>query len=139
MQDNFLKVKQYVEREPYVNLLGMELVELKEGYSLVEMGAKKDFENIFSITHGGAIFSLADVAFGAAANSYGRVAVAISININYLRPARTGDMLRAEAREISRGKNVATYEIVVKNEKGKQIATSQATAFLKDEKIDLTK
>jgi len=137
MQNNFLKVKEYVEKEPYVRLLGIKLLELKEGYSLVEMKASKDFENIFSITHGGAIFSLADVAFGAAANSYGKVAVAISININYLRPSRSGETLRAEAREISRGRKIATYEIDVSNNEGKKIATSQATAFLKGEKIDL--
>lgn len=139
MQSNFSKVKEYVEREPYVKLLGIKLIKLGEGYSEVEMKASGDFENIFSITHGGAIFSLADVAFGSAANSYGRVAVAINININYLRPARTGDTLRAVAKEISRGKNVATYEIVVSNDKGKSIATSQATAFLKDKEIDLSR
>ena len=136
MSDKLLeKIKKNIEQEPYVKLFGIKVIELKQGYSLVEMKTLKEYENIFSITHGGAVFSLMDVAFGSAANSYGTIAVALDININYIRPAVTGDTLRAEAKEVSRGNTISTYNIVVKNGSGKTIASSQAVAFLKKEKL----
>jgi len=76
-----------------------------------------------------------DVAFGSAVNSYGTVAVALDININYIRPSVTGDMLRAEAKEVSRGNTIATYNIIVKNNSNKIIASSQAVAYLKKDKL----
>ena len=136
MSDKLLeKIKKNIEQEPYVKLFGIKVIELKQGYSLVEMKTLKKYENIFSITHGGAVFSLMDVAFGSAANSYGTVAVALDININYIRPAVTGDILRAEAKEVSRGNTISTYNIIVKNSSNKVIASSQAVAFLKKEKL----
>jgi acyl-CoA thioesterase len=75
------------------------------------------------------------VAFSSASNSYGTIAVALDININYIRPAVTGDILRAEAKEVSRGKSTATYNIIVRNASNKIIASSQAIAFLKKEKL----
>ena len=129
------KLKQNVEEEPYAKLFNIKIIELNQGHSIAEMKVLKKYENIFSITHGGAIFSLVDVAFSSAANSYGTVAVALDININYIRPSTTGDILRAEVKEVSRGNTVATYNIVVKNSSDKTVASSQAVAFLKKDKL----
>jgi acyl-CoA thioesterase len=129
------KIKKNIEEEPYAKLFGIKVVELRQGYSLVEMKALKKYENIFSITHGGAVFSVMDVAFGSAANSYGTVAVALDVNINYVRPAVTGDILRAEAKEVSRGSKIATYNVTVRNGLGKVVASSQAVAFLKKDRL----
>lgn len=134
-KDLLEKIKQNVEKEPYARLFNIKIIELDEGHSVAEMKVLKDYENFFSITHGGAIFSLVDVAFGSAANSYGTVAVALDININYIRPSVTGDMLRAEAKEVSRGNTIATYNIIVKNNSNKIIDSSQAVAYLKKDKL----
>jgi acyl-CoA thioesterase len=136
MSEKFLKkIKKSIEEEPYAKLFGIKVIELRQGYSLVEMRALKKYENIFSITHGGAVFSLMDVAFGSAANSYGTVAVALDVNINYIRPAVTGDILRAEAKEVSRGNKIATYNVIVRNSSNKVVASSQAVAFLKKDRL----
>jgi acyl-CoA thioesterase len=136
MSEQFLKkIKKSIEEEPYAKLFGIKVIELRQGYSLVEMKALKKYENIFSITHGGAVFSLMDVAFGSAANSYGTVAVALDVNINYIRPAVTGDILRAEAKEVSRGNKIATYSVIVRNSSNKVVASSQAVAFLKKDRL----
>lgn len=116
MKKDYLEIiKENIESEPYVILFGIKVLELKKGYSLVQMKAKKNYDNIFSITHGGAIFSLVDVAFGSAANSYGTVAVALNVSINYMKSVLAGDTLTAEATEISRGRKIATYNIIVRN------------------------
>ncbi|MCJ7666063.1 MAG: PaaI family thioesterase, partial [Actinobacteria bacterium] len=128
-------IKKNIEKEPYVKLFGMKVLELRQGYSKVQMKAKKEHLNLHLTTHGGAIFSLVDVAFGSAANSYGNIAVALNIDINYIRPSNPGDILTAEATEVSRGRTVGTYNILVKNGQGKIVASSQAIAFIKKEKL----
>ncbi len=128
-------IKENVEKEPYVKLFDMKVLELKQGYSKVQMKAKKDHLNLHLTTHGGAVFSLVDVAFGSAANSYGNIAVALNIDINYIRPSKPGDILTAEAIEVSRGRTVATYNVLVRNGQDKIVASSQAIAFIKKEKL----
>ena len=109
------KIRKHVEKEPYVRLLDIKILELEPGFSVTRMTADKDLNNLHSTTHGGAIFSLVDVAFGSAANSYGIVTVALNVDINYIRPSLPGDVLTATATEVNRGKTVGTYNVVVKN------------------------
>jgi acyl-CoA thioesterase len=137
MQDKELlkSVKENIENEPYAKLLGIKVLLLEPGHSRVAMEVSADFGNIFGITHGGAVFSLVDVAFGSAANSYGTVAVALNVSINYIKPANTGDVLTAEAQEISRSKKVASFFIKAQNQSGEIIATAQSVAYLKNERL----
>ena len=129
-------IKKNIEDEPYARLFGIKIIDLKKGYSLVTMKSKKDYDNIFKIKHWGAIFSLLYVAFGSAGNSYWTVAVALNISINYLKSACAGDILIAEAREMSRSNKIASYSITVKNEtSGEIIASAQTVAYLKNEKL----
>ena len=134
-KDILESIKENVEKEPYVKLFGIKVLELRQGYSKVQMKAKKDHLNLHRNTHGGAIFSLVDVAFGSAANSYGNIAVALNIDINYTRPSNPGEILTAEATEVIRGRTIGTYNILVKNGQDKTIASSQAIAFIKKEKL----
>lgn len=129
------KVKENVEREPYVKLFGIKILELKPGYCRAQMKVKQDHKNLHSTTHGAAIFSLIDVAFGAAANSYGNITVALNVAINYIRPSNPGDILTAVASEVSRGKTIGIYNIIVKNGCDKIIASGQATGFIKNERL----
>jgi len=89
--------------------------------------------NLHNVAHGGAIFTLADVAFAAAGNSHGRKAVAMSMNINYRSPVKEGMNLIAEASEESIGRKTALYRMTVKTEDGKLIASSQGTVFIMNE------
>lgn len=129
------KIKEHVEKEPYVRLFDIKVLELKPGYSIARMKAKDKHKNLHSTTHGGAIFSLIDVAFGSAANSYGIVTVALNIEVNYIRPSISGDVLTATATEVSRGKTVGTYNIIVKNDRNKVVASSQCIGFIMGKKL----
>jgi acyl-CoA thioesterase len=128
-------IKQNIETEPYARYLGIKVLELSEGHSIVSMEVRKEYDNIFGITHGGAVFSLLDVAFGSAANSYGTIAVAININVSYIKPSLNGNVLTAEANEVSRSNRISNFSIIVKNEKGEILAVSQAVAYLKKDKL----
>ncbi|MBM3708176.1 MAG: hotdog fold thioesterase [Actinobacteria bacterium] len=132
-------IKKNIEEEPYAKLFGIKVLKLEEGHSKVTMKVKKDYNNIFGITHGGAVFSLLDVAFGSAANSYGTVAVALNINVNYLKPSLSGDLLTAEAKEVAKSNKISTFNIIVKNGSGEIVAVAQTIAYQKNEKLPFLK
>ncbi|MEN6423010.1 MAG: hotdog fold thioesterase [Smithella sp.] len=136
MQKNVTgRIREKVETEPFAGKLGLKVVALEPGYSKVEMKVSPEMANIFGATHGGAILSLIDEAFETASNSHGVLAVALNVNIQYLRPAGKGDLLTAEAREVSRSKRISTNQIDVKNAAGRQIAGAQCMAFIKGDKL----
>jgi acyl-CoA thioesterase len=110
--------------------LGIKLVEAKDGYARVSMKVEKKHTNALGFTHGGAIFSLADYAFAHACNSGDNVAVAVQVNINYLRPSVEGDVLTGEATRVSDGKTMGLYNVTVKN-KEKTVAFFSGLAFKK--------
>ena len=124
-----------VANEGYADKLGLRLVELTPGHAVVEMVPQKNTDNIFGMVHGGAIFSLVDEAFQVSCNSHGTMAVALSVNIIYHNPPKEGECLRAESREIHRSRKTATYDIRVKDENDVLIASCQALAYRKKDKL----
>jgi acyl-CoA thioesterase len=120
-----------VEQEPFAQKFGLKLVELDAGYSRVEMIVTQDMENMFGIAHGGALFALIDEAFETASNSHGTVAVALSMTVNYIAPPAVGSQLAAEAREFSRTRKTANYDIRVHDDQGQLIASCQALVYRK--------
>ena len=124
-----------VEKEGYANKLGMKLLQLEPGYALVEMTPRPDTRNLFGMIHGGAIFSLIDEAFQLSCNSHGTIALALSMNVTYHRPADPDGTLRAESKEIHRSRKIATYEIRVWDSEKTLISTCLATAYRKGEPL----
>src|SRR5512136_1417098 len=95
-------IQQGVKREPFAQMMKMELVTLEEGFSAVEMIYEPEtMDNIFNRAHGGAIFSLIDEAFETVCQTCGVVTVALNVNVTYVASPESGARLRAEAREIS--------------------------------------
>ena len=119
------------EKEPFAKGLGLDLIELKEGYAAVEMVCTKEMENIFQMTHGGAIFTLIDEAFQLACNSHGTVAVALNVSVTYHMAPAPESRLRAEAKEIARTRKTGSYYITVQDQHGNLIASCQALAYRK--------
>ncbi len=119
-----------VRKEPFARALEMELVELDLGYSAVEMiYHPKTMDNIYGRAHGGVIFGLIDEAFEAAGQTEGTVAVALNVSVTYVSSPKPGERLRAEARQVSRTKKTAGFDIKVTDKAGQLIATCQALAY----------
>lgn len=123
-----------VAEEPYPRLLGIRLRDVDEGYAVCEMEYTPAMANISGIAHGGAIFSLIDEAFEISSNSHENVAVALNINVTYMRPPRPNTLLVAESKEINRTKKTASYHITVKDGEN-LIAACQALVYIKDDPI----
>ena len=120
----------HILKDPFVRKLGARFEAIKPGYSRVALTVTEDMRNFHGMTHGGLIFALADMAFSAASNSNGQVAVALSGSINFLKASRPGDHLVAEARKIQGGGRTAVYAITVREAAGGTvIACKQATVY----------
>jgi acyl-CoA thioesterase len=109
----------------FARLLGMEIVEVSEGYSRVTMDCAGKL-NPGCVAHGGAIFSLADQAFGIAANCCGVHRVAVSVSIQYIAPAK--GKLVAVARRVADNGTCDTYRVMV-HEGERPVAEFTGVAF----------
>jgi len=119
-----------VATEPFAQKMGMKLVDLERGYSKVEMDYLPDaMDNIYQRAHGGAIYALIDEAFETSCQTHGTVAVALNINVSYTASPEPGARLTAEAKEITRSKKIAHYDISVIDDTGRLIASAKTIAF----------
>jgi acyl-CoA thioesterase len=109
--------------------LGMRLGEVAPGRARVSMRVRADMVNGHDICHGGLVFALADSAFAFACNSYNEATVAASAAIDFLAPARAGDELTAEARELWRTRRNGIYEITVCNQRGERLALFRGRSY----------
>ncbi len=118
-----------VDKEPFARKFDLKLVDLDTGYSKVEMKFTPDMANIYGQAHGGALFALIDEAFETASNSHGTMAVALNMSITYIAAPEAGARLTAEAREFSRTRKTANYDIKVHDQDGNLIASSTALVY----------
>lgn len=124
------------KKDTYSNFIGATLEAVEPGYCRVSVQVTGAMLNFHGTTHGGIVFGLADIAFAAACNSHGQAAVAISMDIHYLNPSRQGDLLVAEAKEVSKSAATALYDITVtEKNRNETIAKIQAMAYRKRERI----
>ena len=128
-------LKEHFLEEPYARTFGIEIVELEAGRALMQMQTSQRMNNLFGMIHGAAIYSLLDAAFELAVNSHGTVAVALSVNVNYLNAALPGEMLQAEARETNLSRKISACEIRVTGKDGRLVASAQALAYRKKDKL----
>ena len=104
------------ENDKVAAWLGVEILEVRPGYARMAMSVREDMLNAAGVCQGGATFAFADFAFAVAANSHGRVALAVSAQIYYPAAARLGDRLVAEAQEVNLTEKTGLYEITVRRE-----------------------
>jgi acyl-CoA thioesterase len=102
--------------------LGMRLDEVGPGRAVMVMSVRADMLNGHGSCHGGYIFALADSTFAFACNSRNRVTVAAGCHIDYLAPAREGELLRAEGVERTLGGRTGIYDITITNPSGATVA-----------------
>jgi acyl-CoA thioesterase len=102
------------DRDHAAQAAGVEIVEPGPGRSVARLTVRPDMVNGHDIAHGGYVFLLADTAFAYACNGYGPIVVARSCHIEFLAPARSGDVLEAEATERTRAGRNGIYDVAVR-------------------------
>ena len=109
--------------------LGMRITAMGPGQATLEMVVRADMLNGFDTCHGGFITTLADSAFAFACNSRNDMTVASGLSIDFLAPAREGDRLTAEAREVSLADRTGVYDVSVRNQRGEAIAVFRGRSY----------
>ena len=130
-----LVVNHMMENDFFSQWLGIEVLEIKEGYSKIKMAIRKEMVNGFGIVHGGVPFSLADSAFAFACNNRNNLSVALDVTITFTKAVNVGDELTAEAKEVHNGKSTGVYLISVINQKNEQVALFKGTCFRTGKKL----
>ncbi len=115
--------------------LGIDVTIPEPGSAEARMSISDTMLNGFGICHGGYVFALADTAFAFACNTYDRVTVAAGASIDYLKPVHAGDALRANAREIHRGRRAGLYEVSVHNQNDDLVAVFQGRSSELDKSL----
>ena len=116
-----MTIQEFLQGDKFALLAGVELLETASGYAKARM-------------EGGAIFTLADLAFAAATNSHARLTLSITSSINFFKAESKG-YLYAEAHETFSHKRLANCEVRITNETGDLIATFNGTGYRKDTEL----
>ena len=127
-------LQRFFKNDRFAERSNIELLSVSPGQARAKMTLHPHHLNGYGTVQGGAIFTLADFAFAAASNSHGTVAVAINVNITFMKAAKTGN-LWAEAKEMSCNFKLGSYTVEVKDDQGELVALFQGLAYRKTEKI----
>lgn len=118
------------DRNYFAKYLGMEIVEIGRGRGAVSMLVTAKHINIREVVHGGALVSLADMAMGLACASLGKRVVTLDLNISFMRRVREGDVVKALARVIHKGKTTMVVSVSILDKAENLLAKARGTFFV---------
>lgn len=123
-----MNVVDLLNRMPYTDLLGVDVVEAAEGAAVAELPLREEHSSVpgRTVAHGGVTYALADTVGGAAVISLHRKPTpTVDMRMDYLAPATTD--LRAEAEVVRDGGSVATAEVRIEDVEGTHVADARGT------------
>lgn len=122
-------VRGMLAKDAFSQWLGVEPLEIAPRRSTLRMTVRPEMVNGFGVSHGGIVYSLADSALAFAANTNGRVTVAIENSISYPQPVSVGDVLTAVAEEESFTTRLGFYRVTVRNQNDVLVAIFRGTVY----------
>ncbi|MBR2530391.1 MAG: PaaI family thioesterase, partial [Lachnospiraceae bacterium] len=122
------EARENFKNDRFATNAGMVIDEMGEDYSVCSVTLNDDHKNAYGGVMGGAIFTLADLAFAVCANQIHSLSVAQQVSINYL-SAPKGEKLIARAKCIKNGKTTAVLKVDVTDDTGRDVALFVGTAF----------
>ena len=128
-----MTLKEFFKRDRFAVLSGCELTEIREGYACAKMTVKDCHLNGGDVCQGGAIFTLADLAFAAAVNSHLVLTVSTNSNISFFRSVPFGATIFAEARELVDHRRMPYAEVRVTDEQNRLVAILTSSGYRKQD------
>ncbi|MDD6310943.1 MAG: PaaI family thioesterase [Firmicutes bacterium] len=107
--------------------VGIEITDIKEGYAETKLITRKEHLNPAGAVHGGVLYSLADIATGSAAASYGYHIATVDSSFNFLRAGLNVTELKAVAKERKHGKRISFFDVSVYDQDGNELASGSYT------------
>ena len=128
------KAREIFSKDRYAALSGIDIMEAGKGYCRTRLVIEDKHLNAANVVQGGAIFTLADLAFAVASNSHGQLALAINVNISFLRAKSTGT-LYATATEIGDPNKLGAYDVLVTDEQDTVVARFNGMVYRKKQHL----
>ena len=122
-------VDHMMHHDAFSQWLGIKVLEIREGYSKIQMTLRAEMLNGFGVVHGGIAFALSDSAFAFACNNRNNLSMALDTSINFTKSTLPGDVLTAEAKELHNGRSTGLYLVTVTNQRNEQVALFKGTCF----------
>lgn len=129
-----MDIKEFLKGDTFALFAGVELLEVHAGHAKARMKITPTHLNGGGVCQGGAIFTLADLAFAAAVNSHAQLTLSVQTSINFFQSASSG-YLYAEATELLNRKRLSNCEVKITNEAGELIALFNGTGYRKEVKL----
>lgn len=126
--------RNFFANDRYAALAGVEIIEAGPGYCKAKLNIDDRHLNAANVVQGGAIFTLADLAFAVASNSHGQLALAINVNISFLQGKSSGTLF-ATATELSEPKRLGAYDVLVTDEQDEIIARFNGMVYRKNQRL----
>ena len=117
------------QNDAFSQWLGIEVVEVKDGYCKLNMTVRKEMLNGFHIAHGGIAYSLADSALAFASNSHGRKSLSVETSISHTVSVKEGDVLTVTTKELSLSDKIGVYLITIINQRNEAVAYFKGTVY----------
>jgi len=121
---------EFFKGDRFAVMAGCELLEVKEGYARARMLITDQHLNGGNVCQGGALFTLADLAFAAAVNSHCVLTFSTTSSITFLRSVASG-YVYAEATELADHPKMPYGEVRVTDEQGRLVAVFTSSGFRK--------
>jgi acyl-CoA thioesterase len=128
-------IELFGQNDQYAKLTGIEIIEAGKGFCKAKLEVAQKHLNAANVVQGGAIFTLADLAFAVASNSHGQLALAVNANITFMKSAAVGTTLYATATELADPKRLGAYDVLVRNDKHELIARFNGLVYRKNETV----
>jgi acyl-CoA thioesterase len=122
-------VDKMISGDAFSQWLGIEVLEITEGFCKLKMTVRDEMTNGFNIAHGGIAYSLADSCLAFAANADGIQAVSIETSISHTKKVASGDTLIATSKEMNKSIKTALYYITITNQDNLEVAHFKGTVY----------
>lgn len=122
-------VDKMISGDAFSQWLGIEILEITEGFCKLKMTVRDEMTNGFNIAHGGIAYSLADSCLAFAANADGIQAVSIETSISHTKKVANGDILTATSKEMNKSNKTALYYITITNQDNLEVAHFIGTVY----------
>lgn len=118
--------------DEYAKYMGIVFTEITPGEAKAVMTLMEPLKNPLGSVHGGALFSMADIVSGVAANATGDKVTTLDSSIQFLSPALFGrtEHLYATATTVKRGKTIHVITVEIRDDNERLIATAQFSFFV---------
>lgn len=128
-KDLLQEYEQVVQNNPYASKLGIEILEIRQGYVRTRVKKRRELENIYGDLHGGCLYTIADNMAGVAAATYGYYVTTVNGSIQYLKAGRNTEYVYCEAEVIKPGKTISVVQVRITDDAGMLMNTAEFTYY----------